>query len=366
MSFLSTFELFSIGIGPSSIHTVGPMRAARRFLAELKERELLEDVVRVQIDLYGSLSKEQASDIALQLGLEGEAPECVNPDEIPSRIARIRESGQLQLFGRLPIAFHSERDIRFLQGRRSPRLRFFAYDMRGKRLHSRLYDLRNEPPAASDPPFPFRTIEELLSLCQTEGLSMVELMFRNECTLRKSSEVQLGLLHLWNLMQESVRRGIEVEGTRQAPLLAAGLRGSEEKIATNPILVMEWVSLYAFAVSEESAAGGRIVAAPTNESAGVIPAVLHYCQKFIPFFQEEDVMTFLLTAAAIGSLYNNASSMAAAGLAALFGCTPAQIVHAAEIAKGPPLRTPEQNAMSAIKAINAALLARRTVGAAVC
>ena len=195
---------------------------------------------------------------------------------------------------------------------------------------------------------------------------MVELMFRNECFLRKSSEVQLGLLHLWSVMQESVRRGIEAEGARQAPLVAAGLRGSEEKIATNPILVMEWVSLYALAVSEESAAGGRIVAAPTNESAGVIPAVLHYCQKFIPFFQEEDVMTFLLTAAAIGAFYNGAASMAAAGLAALLDCTPLQIVHAAEIAKEPPLWTPEQNAMSAVKAISAALLARRTVGAAIC
>ena len=214
----------------------------------------------------------------------------------------------------------------------------------------------------SDEPFSFQTVEELLALCETEGISIAELMFRNECSLRKSSEVQLGLLHLWDVMQRSVQNGMKAEGERQAPALAAALRASEGKIADNPILAMEWVNLYALAVSEESAAGGQVVPAPTNSSVGVIPAVLCYCQKFVPFFQEEDVMTFLLTAAAIAILYSDgadvAPAMAAAGLAALFGCTPAQIIHAAEIASN--------GRMGAIGAINAALLARRNIRRTMC
>ena len=186
----------------------------------------------------------------------------------------------------------------------------------------------------SDPgfsaPFPFQTAEELLALSQSEGLSIAELMFRNECSLRKSSEVQLGLLNLWDGMQKSLQRGIESEE------LGVTLRTIEGKIATNPIFVMEWIGLCVLAAGE------------------IIPAILHYCQKFIPFFQDEDVMTFLLTAAAIGTLHYGPSSMAAAGLAALFGCTPARILHAAEMAT-----SFDSNAMGAIQAINAAFLARR-------
>lgn len=421
MTFVSVLDIFSIGIGPSSSHTVGPMRAARRFLVELKEREFLEEVCRVQVELFGSLAmtgKGHATDVALLLGLEGSLPESVEPDEVPQRIMRIEETGRISLFGRLSIPFSSDTDILFLKGKRLPfhsnALRFTAYGLRRKKMHSTLYysvgggfvidhaeAMRGASPVSGESvAFPFRTAEELVGLCRVHGMEIWELMLANEGTRRSEKEVRYALLHIWHVMKQSVARGIATQGIlpgglevpRRASRLFTELQESGDTFAENPALFMEWVSLYALAVNEENAAGGRVVTAPTNGSAGVIPAVLHYCQKFVAGFSEDQVIIFLLTAAAIAMLYKEgaslsaaemgcqgeigvSSSMAAAGLAAVLGGSVEQIENAAEIAMehhlgmtcdpvGGLVQIPciERNTMGALKAINAALLALRGDG----
>jgi L-serine dehydratase len=423
MGLVSVTEVFSIGIGPSSSHTVGPMRAARRFLHELFERELMDDAARVEVELYGSLAmtgKGHATDLAVQLGLEGETPEGVDPAAVASRIARIATSRTLRLFGRNPVQFHPDEDIVFWRGKRLPyhsnALRFNAFERGGHRIHTQLFysigggfilshdeamQPREKPTASSTSvPFPYSTAEELLEHCRKEGKAIWEIVWENELSRKSADEVRAAIFRIWEVMQESVVRGIQSHGVlpgglgvcRRAADLYAKLAAEEARMKEDPTLVMEWISLFALAVNEENAAGGRVVTAPTNGSAGVIPAVLHYAQKFLPEFSEQGLIVFFLTATAMAILFKEgasisaaemgcqgeigvSSSMAAAGLVAMLGGTPAQVENAAEIAMehhlgmtcdpiGGLVQIPciERNAMGANKAVTAARLALRGDG----
>jgi L-serine dehydratase len=393
------------------------MRAARRFIVELKEREFLEDVAQVKVELYGSLAMTgigHATDIAILLGLEGETPEGVDPDSVPSRIALIQSEKTVRLFGRNPVPF----DLLFLKGKRLPfhsnAMRMKAFNQKGKRIYTQVYysvgggfvvnheEAMAKPAAKSEKavPYPYKTAEELMTHCQRENLAIWQVVLENEKAHRSEEALREGITRIWEAMRSSVQRGIETEGElpgglhvkRRAPALYKALKESEDKIAEDPTLVFEWVSLFALAVNEENAAGSRVVTAPTNGSAGVIPAVLHYAEKFVPGFDDEAVFIFFLTTTALLILYKeNASisaaemgcqgeigvsaSMAAAGLSAILGGTNEQIENAAEIAMehhlgmtcdpiGGLVQIPciERNTMGSIKAINAARLALRGDG----
>ncbi|HEX2582668.1 MAG TPA: L-serine ammonia-lyase, partial [Chlamydiales bacterium] len=318
MDTVSVFEIFSIGIGPSSSHTVGPMRAARRFLFELFDRELFEDIAQVTVELYGSLAmtgKGHATDIAILLGLSGEVPEAVDPNTVPEKIALIQQTKNIRLFGRQPIAFDPDKDIQFLKGKRLPfhsnAIRFRTFDSAKKILFSQVYYSigggfildHNEalggqaPKSAVAVPFPFRTAEQLMGYCQQEEKRIWEIVLENERVRRSDPEIRAGILRLWSVMQESVQRGLSMTGElpgglnvqRRAAKLYQALAASEHRIGEDPMLAVEWVSLFALAVNEENAAGGRVVTAPTNGSSGVIPAVLHYAEKFLPSLNEEKI-----------------------------------------------------------------------------
>lgn len=421
MSSVSVFDVFSIGIGPSSSHTVGPMRAARRFLFELFEREFLEDVAAISVELYGSLAmtgKGHATDIAVLLGLEGELPESVNPNEVAKRVAAISDLQILHLFGKYPISFNPETDLHFLKGMRLPyhsnALRFKAIAKDGSLLHSQLYYsigggfILDHQQAMGTPqekesltvPFPYQTAEELMAHARRENKKIWEIVLCNEQIHRSEAEIRAGILKIWDVMEESVNRGLSIEGEipgglgvqRRAPQLYRDLLAVEHTLSADPTLVMEWVGLYAIAVNEENAAGGRVVTAPTNGSAGVIPAVIHYGLKFVPGFDEEAIIRFFLTATAVAILYKAgasisaaemgcqgeigvSSSMAAAGLAAILEGSNEQVENAAEIAMehhlgmtcdpvGGLVQIPciERNTMGANKAIIAARLALRGNG----
>ncbi len=420
---ISVFDLFKIGIGPSSSHTVGPMHAARRFAAGLQRDGLLADTVRVKCDLYGSLGatgKGHGSDKAVLLGLEGEEPDRVDPDAIPARLARITDTGTLQVLGSHAIEFDARRDLRF-QRKALPYhpngMEFRAYDAAGQEIRLRTYYsvgggfVVDEAATGADRikvddtalPYPFRSGEELLALCRDHDLSISRLMLENEKVWRSEADVRRDLLHIWHVMEACVARGCRTDGVlpgglqvkRRAPALCRTLSTNPEAALRDPLNIMDWVNLYALAVNEENAAGGRVVTAPTNGAAGIIPAVLHYWTRFnaaSPAAAEDDVVRFLLTAGAIGVLYKeNASisgadvgcqgevgvacSMAAAGLAEVRGGTPDQVENAAEIGMehnlgltcdpiGGLVQIPciERNAMGAVKAINAARMALRGDG----
>lgn len=421
MGSISTLEAFSIGIGPSSSHTVGPMRAARRFIVDLKEREFLEDVASLKVELYGSLAmtgKGHSTDMAILLGLEGETPEGIDPDSIPHRINAIHNQKQIHLFGRHAVPFDVEQDLQFLRGKRLPfhsnALRIKAFNKMGGQLLSQVYysvgggfvvdhkEAMRKPSARVEKavPFHFKTAEELMDHCRRENKAIWEIVLENEKAHRPESELRAGILRIWESMKTCVQRGIRTKGIlpgglnvkRRAPDLFEALKATEQQIAQDPTLVMEWVSLFALAVNEENAAGSRVVTAPTNGSAGVIPAVLHYAEKFVPQFNKESLFIFFLTTTALLILYKeNASisaaemgcqgeigvsaSMAAAGLTAILGGTNEQIENAAEIAMEHHLgmtcdpiaglvQIPciERNTMGSIKAINAARLAMRGDG----
>lgn len=418
---VSTLEIFSIGIGPSSSHTVGPMRAARRFLIEMKERELLEEIASLKVELYGSLAmtgKGHATDLAILLGLQGETPEGVDPDAASHLISIIQNNKTIRLFNRHPIPFDPELDLLFLRGKKLPfhsnALRFKAFGRTGKQIYTQLYysvgggfvidhaqsQAKEAPKEGRVVPFPYKTAEELMAHCNQEKKAIWQIVLENEKALRSETELKKGIFRIWETMQSSVERGLKTEGElpgglrvlRRAPELFKALSRSENNFADDPTLVMEWVSLFALAVNEENAAGSRVVTAPTNGSAGVIPAVLHYCQKFLPDFDDQKLIQFFLTAAAMAILYKEgaslsaaemgcqgeigvSSSMAAAGLTAVLGGTNEQIENAAEIAMEHHLgmtcdpvaglvQIPciERNTMGAIKAITAARLAMRGDG----
>ena len=418
---ISVFEMFKVGIGPSSSHTVGPMRAALTFVTRLQEEGVLGRVRRVRAELYGSLGatgKGHGSDKAVILGLEGEAPDLIDPDAIDGRLARIRESRKLCLLGMHPVDFNEKIDLVFLRRQSLPfhpnGMRLIAFDEEGTELVNRAYYsvgggfVVNEEAAGADRivqdntelPFPFRNGDQLLTQCAVNELSISRLMMENEKAWRSEAETRNGLLHIWKVMQACVRRGCEVEGVlpggmkvrRRAVELYRSLSSAPEAALRDPLTTMDWVNLYALAVNEENAAGGRIVTAPTNGAAGIIPAVLHYYYRFVPGANEDGVVRFLLTAAAIGILFKeNASisgaevgcqgevgvacSMAAGALAEVLGGTPEQVENAAEIGMehnlgltcdpvGGLVQVPciERNAMGAIKAINAARMALRGDG----
>jgi L-serine dehydratase len=418
---ISVFDLFTIGIGPSSSHTVGPMRAARRFAQRLERQGLLPRLGRLRVELFGSLAmtgKGHGTDRAVLLGLEGETPEEVDPAWMPRRAREIRAEGRLRLLGAREVAFDEKQDLvwnrKQLLPLHSNGMVFTAFDGAGETLEQRTYYsvgggfVVNEEDAGQDRlvhdrtplPFPYASGAELLDQCRRSGLAIWELMLANEGCWRTEAEVRAGLLRIWEAMQRSVERGCRETGVlpgalkvpRRAPRLYAELTSKPEESLADPLTVLDWVNLYALAVNEENAAGGRVVTAPTNGAAGIVPAVLHYYRRFSPGADDDGVLRLLLTAGAIGILYKeNASisgaevgcqgevgvacSMAAGGLVAALGGTPAQIENAAEIGMehnlgltcdpvGGLVQIPciERNAMGSVKAINAARIALRGDG----
>jgi L-serine dehydratase len=418
---VSTFDLFKIGIGPSSSHTVGPMRAANLFVASLRESGWLKAVRRVRCALYGSLGatgKGHGSDKAVMLGLEGEQPDGIDPDCIAHRLQQIRDQRRLKLAGRHAIAFDEREDLVFLRREtlafHPNGMRLTALDAAGHPLSDRTYysvgggfvvhhGASGEPqlgPDTRELAYPFRTGEELLLQCRSSGLGIAQVMWRNELAWRGADELRDGLRRIWHAMQGCVDRGIRSEGTlaggfnvrRRAADLHRRLTAHPEAALKDPLQVLDWVNLYALAVNEENASGGRVVTAPTNGAAGIVPAVLHYYHRFVPGANEQGVFDFLLTAAAIAILYKeNASisgaevgcqgevgvacSMAAGALCAVLGGTPEQVENAAEIGMehhlgltcdpvGGLVQIPciERNAIASVKAINAARMALRGDG----
>jgi L-serine dehydratase len=414
---LSVFDIFKVGIGPSSSHTMGPMRAAREFALGLQRDGLLPATSEIAVRLYGSLALTGAghgTDRAVLAGLEGGQPETIDPDSIEPTLARIRASGRLRLLGTHDIAFDEPMQLLFMQHERLPRhsngMRFSALAADRRLLREEEYysigggfivrggeSEAAEAHAHPDPPYRFDSGDQLLALCREHGLEMYELMLANERAFAPEAEVRARLLRLWQVMQACVERGFHQTGLlpgvlkvrRRAPRL---YRMLTESAAARPLDVMDWVNAYALAVNEENAAGGRVVTAPTNGAAGIVPAVLHYYRRFEPGANEEGVVRFLLVAAAMAMLYKrNASisgaemgcqgevgvacSMAAAGLVAALQGTSEQIENAAEIGMEHNLgltcdpvaglvQIPciERNAMGAVKAINAARLAMRGDG----
>jgi L-serine dehydratase len=416
---ISVFDLFTIGIGPSSSHTVGPMRAACSFAIRLERDGLLPRTAGVRAELFGSLGATghgHGSVKAVVLGLEGEQPDLVDPAAAEPRVAAVRMRGELLLGGKHPIAFSVDDDVVLHRRKRlalhSNGMRFRAVDAGGSDLLIREYysvgggfvldeDEAGRPVLVEDPtpvPHPFRTSEELLQRTRETGSRISDVMLANELARRTEAEVRAGLLHIWSVMQECVERGSSTTGVLPGGLKvrrrAAALRERLEVASdeNDPLRAVDWVTLYALAVNEENAAGGRVVTAPTNGAAGIIPAVLHYYRRFVGSFSDDGVVRFLLTAAAIGLLFKenasisgaevgcqgevgSACSMAAAGLAEVLGATPAQVENAAEIGiehnlgltcdpVGGLVQIPciERNAVGAIKAITAARMAVRGDG----
>jgi L-serine dehydratase len=416
---ISVFDLFSVGIGPSSSHTVGPMRAAHKFVERLRAGGRLDEVSRVHVELFGSLGATghgHGSPKAVLLGLEGEQPELVDPSGADERVAGIRRRGRLLLGGTREIDFVEDTDLLMHRRKQLPLhpngMSFAAY-ARGSEVDSAVYYsvgggfIVDETASGTDRikqdetvlPHPFRSGDELLARTRETGLSISDIMLANELSWRGEAEVRSGLLHIWRVMQECVDHGCDAEGVLPGGLKvrrrATDLRKTlaAEHFATDPLRVMDWVTLFALAVNEENAAGGRVVTAPTNGAAGIVPAVLHYYSRFVPGASDDGVVRFLLTAGAIGVLFKeNASisgaevgcqgevgaacSMAAAGLAEVIGGTPEQVENAAEIAMehnlgltcdpiGGLVQIPciERNALASIKAITAARMALRGDGA---
>jgi len=422
---VSVFDLFKIGIGPSSSHTVGPMRAARLFALRLQHDGMLSATQRVKAELYGSLGatgKGHGTDKAVLLGLAGYEPDRIDVDAIPTLLAAMRKTQTLTLAGAQTIAFDDAADLVFHRRESLPfhanGMRFTAFDASSAELVARTYysvgggfvvsdevaaDGSRQKRIAPDTtvlPLPFHSGAELLALTQREGCSIADVMRRNERHWRSDAEIDAGLLTIWSVMRKCVERGCATDGVlpggfkvrRRAADLYRQLCANPEAALRDPLQVLDWVNLYALAVNEENAAGGRVVTAPTNGAAGIVPAVLHYYTRFVPGSNDRGVIDFLLTAAAIGILYKeNASisgaevgcqgevgvacSMAAGALCAVMGGTPEQVENAAEIGMehhlgltcdpvGGLVQIPciERNAIASVKAINAARMALRGDG----
>ena len=418
---VSVFELFKIGIGPSSSHTVGPMRAAFTFVQRLEGSNLLNQVERLHVTLFGSLAftgRGHGTDKAVMLGLSGELPDQVDPDGIDEILQIIQSSGFIKLAGKFQIGFSETTDLLFNKHETLPHhsngMRFTGFDHNGEQLLARDYYsvgggfVVSEDEAASDRivkdktrlPFTFKSGDELLHLCASHDLRIADIMLANEQVWRSEKEIRDGLLKIWAAMQSCIHRGYTSTGVlpgglkvqRRAPALYRELLKQDQADIQDPLKIIDWVNLYALAVNEENAAGGRVVTAPTNGAAGVIPAVLNYYCNFIPDCNEDGIVEFLLTAGAIGILYIlNASisgaevgcqgevgvacSMAAGGLTAILGGTMSQVEDAAEIGMehnlgltcdpvGGLVQIPciERNAMASVKAINAQRLALQGEG----
>jgi L-serine dehydratase len=410
----SVFDLFAIGIGPSSSHTVGPMKAAQDFALLLRTNNLLASTCRLQVELFGSLAltgKGHGTDSAIMMGLEGEHPRTIDPDSIPNRVFEINKAKQLQLNHEVAIAFDYKRDLLFHRNEVLPYhtngMRFSAYDFTGNAIFTQVYysigggfilkeeqTLGNANEMISEVPFPFETAQELLKHCQQQSLSIADIMLMNEKTWREEKEIVNGLLDISHTMMHCIEKGCTTEGIlpgglnvkRRAPSLFKKLSKKGQPTPGTDPATMNWLNIFAMAVNEENAAGGRIVTAPTNGAAGIIPAVLNYYQCFSDHSNPEGVITFLLTAGAIAILYKKgasisgaevgcqgevgvACSMAAGALAAALGASVKQVEKAAEIGMehnlgltcdpiGGLVQIPciERNAMAAVKAVNAAYL----------
>ncbi|MFD6416383.1 L-serine ammonia-lyase [Streptomyces sp. NPDC060194] len=418
---ISVFDLFSIGIGPSSSHTVGPMRAARMFAARLKNEGLLAHTTRVHAELYGSLGATghgHGTPKAVLLGLEGDSPRTVDVEGADARVEAIRAEGRINLLGAHEIGFDFDEDLVLHRRKALPYhangMTLQAFDAEGSELLAKTYysvgggfvvDETVLDQGSDDSPIvpddtvlrhPFRTGDELLRLTRETGLSISALMLENEKAWRTEDEIRAGLLEIWRAMQSCVSRGMAKEGIlpgglkvrRRAAHSARQLRAEGDPLARS----MEWITLYAMAVNEENAAGGRVVTAPTNGAAGIIPAVLHWYMNFVPGADEDGVVRFLLSAGAIGMLFKenasisgaevgcqgevgSACSMAAGALAEVLGGTPEQVENAAEIGMehnlgltcdpvGGLVQIPciERNGMAAVKAVTAAKMAMRGDG----
>jgi len=417
----SIFSLFNIGIGPSSSHTVGPMRAARRFVQRLADAGGLEQTVEIRVDLYGSLAltgKGHGTDKALMLGMMGETPEGVDPAGIDEMVRKVGASQRLLLLGRKDVAFSPEQHFTFHYNEMLPAhsngMRFSAIADSGQELAAGIFYsvgggtvLDEEEVKAGEvsgetgnPPFAFQSGAELLALCKKNKLAIHELVLENEKYWHPESQIRQRALEIWEVMQDCVKRGCNTPGvlpgglrvSRRAPRLYRELTQNPEKSLRDPLSIIDWVNLYALAVNEENAAGGRMVTAPTNGAAGIVPAVLHYYQRFTGNPTDDGILRFLLTAGAIGLLYKkNASisgaevgcqgevgvacSMAAGGLVSALGGSNAFIEYAAEVGMehnlgltcdpvGGLVQIPciERNAMGAVKAINAARIAMQSDG----
>lgn len=412
---ISLFNLFSIGIGPSSSHTVGPMKAANAFIQLLIASGHLDKTNRLQVELFGSLAftgKGHGTDSAILLGLEGNMPDKVNPATIPSRTKNIIETNQINLNGSHAIPYFYTRDMIFnfkdLLPMHTNGMRFTSLDSHNQTLASDIYysigggfiltqEQASHPTktGTDDMPYPFENAKELLAACEHHHITISELMLRNESSLCPKEDVKTKLMHISEVMRGCIDRGCDTAGVlpgglnvkRRAPQLLQKLVAKGKPVSNEHTDSMAWLNLYAIAVNEENAAGGRVVTAPTNGAAGIIPAVLHYYLSFYPQAKPEDVITFLLTAGAIAILYKKgasisgaevgcqgevgvACSMAAGALTAVLGGTLYQIENAAEIAMEHHLgltcdpinglvQIPciERNAMGAVKAVNAAQLA---------
>lgn len=417
---LSVFDIFKIGIGPSSSHTVGPMKASLTFINAVAESDLLSKIHTIQVELFGSLGatgKGHGSNKAVILGLLGETPETIDPDCIESILQQVTVQAQLNLLKRKTIYFDEKKHILFrrktlpfhsngmcftaLDNSQQPLLEKNFYSIGGGFVVS-----ENEPANLGSNqddclPYPFKTADELVKLCMLHKCSFSHIMFNNEKAWLSETEIKNGLLNIWHVMQACVKRGLNQQGIlpggmkvkrRAAGLYQQLLQEQKSPQAMVPMGTLDWVNLYALAVSEENAAGGRIVTAPTNGAAGIIPSVLHYYQQFCKGANDDGIIRFLLTAGAIGYLYKeNASisgaevgcqgevgvacSMAAGALTEVLGGTPEQVENAAEIGMehnlgltcdpvGGLVQVPciERNAMGAVKAINAARMALRGDG----
>ncbi|MFE9179349.1 L-serine ammonia-lyase [Streptomyces sp. NPDC007126] len=414
---ISVFDLFSIGIGPSSSHTVGPMRAARMFARRLRNEKLLDSVASVRAELYGSLGATghgHGTPKAVLLGLEGDSPRTVDVETADDRVEKIKSSGRISLLGEHEIPFAYDDDMVLHRRKALPYhangMTLWAYDAEGAEVLTKTYYsvgggfVVDEDAVGADRivlddtvlKYPFRTGDELLRLARETGLSISALMLENERAWRDEDEIREGLLEIWRVMRACVERGMTREGIlpgglkvrRRAANTARKLRSEGDPQA----LAMEWITLYAMAVNEENAAGGRVVTAPTNGAAGIIPAVLHYYVNFVPGADEDGVVRFLLAAGAIGMLFKenasisgaevgcqgevgSACSMAAGALAEVLGGSPEQVENAAEIGMehnlgltcdpvGGLVQIPciERNGMAAVKAVTAARMAMRGDG----
>ena len=418
---VSVFDIFKIGIGPSSSHTVGPMRAGARFARRLLEREQLKLTVRIRAELFGSLAhtgRGHGTDKAVMLGLEGNVPDQIDPDAMEPALKRIRGERLLNLGGSQPIAFDEKRDLIFNKRQKLPYhsngMRFIAFDAQDQELFNRDYYsvgggfVVNHDEAAADRivpdstelAHPYQSGNRLLAICLEEGLTIAQVTRANERAWRSDAEIDQALDQIHSAMHDCLARGMRTGGVlpgglkviRRAAAMHSDLLARPEAALRDPLTILDWVNLYALAVNEENAAGGRVVTAPTNGAAGIVPAVLHYYIRFVPGANDAGIRNFLLTAGAIGILYKeNASisgaevgcqgevgvacSMAAGGLTEALGGTVMQVENAAEIGMehnlgltcdpiGGLVQIPciERNAMGSVKAINASRMALRGDG----
>lgn len=422
---ISVFDIYTIGIGPSSSHTVGPMRAAKLFVEKIIQLQKFDEIMTLKCDLYGSLAltgKGHGTDNAILLGLSGYTPETIDSTTIPQIIEDIKIKKQLILDfqeKQKNVSFAIRGDIKFHRRVNLPHhpngMAFAAFDKDNKEIYREIYYsvgggfiLTEQEAKENDSlerhitqvKYPFNSASELIEQCKKNNLSIPELIFQNELTWRNEFDIESGIYKLWEVMEKCVFNGLRTEGElpgglkvkRRAPQIYQTLLSSPEKNLSDVLSIMDWVNLYALAVNEENAAGGQVVTAPTNGAAGIIPAVLHYFVKFSPHANRKGIIDFLLTAGAIAILYKrNASisgaevgcqgevgvacSMAAGALTQVLGGSIEQVENAAEIAMehnlgltcdpiGGLVQIPciERNAMGAIKAINAARMALRGDG----